>query len=270
MYSVSPAPMETTKSGVTATHPPLALDPSKIVQSFNTWAFKREQPSDIKLLTHVVAEAVKRHEAIPFVLYWGKGPRSTIADPDIQCLDYLSTLSDRVRAVYSKGVSIKLVFTDTHARLNGHSNRDILQYFADIESAAAERGFTRCWLSELTRAAEKIVDTNPVELVPAETLERLAACAMRWFRGEGTATEGAMKYYQMNMVEKRAVEVAFPQSIFITFNGSEFRELFPSDLPVFYMYSLRRGVGAKPWFLPVEEPANGNESEAGAGLVAAG
>jgi L-tyrosine isonitrile synthase len=54
----------------------------------------------------------------------------------------------------------------------------------------------------------------------------------------------------MNMVEKRAVEFAFPRSIFVTFNGSEFRSLFPERLPVFYMYSLRRGVSIKPWFLP--------------------
>ena len=39
-------------------------------------------------------------------------------------------------------------------------------------------------------------------------------------------------------------------SIFITFNGSEFRCLFPERLPIFYMYSLRRGVSVKPWFLP--------------------
>src|SRR5260370_41864797 len=56
----------------------------------------------------------------------------------------------------------------------------------------------------------------------------------------------------MNMVERRAVELAFPRSIFITFNCSELRSLFPEHLPIFYMYSLRRGTGVKPWFLPPE------------------
>ena len=51
------------------------------------------------------------------------------------------------------------------------------------------------------------------------------------------------------MIEKRAVERAFPDSIFITFNGSEFRGLFPPNLPIFYMYSLRKGISIKPWFL---------------------
>jgi len=52
------------------------------------------------------------------------------------------------------------------------------------------------------------------------------------------------------MVEKRAVELAFPHSIFVTFNGSEFRSLFPENMPIFFMYSIKRGVSAKPWFLP--------------------
>jgi hypothetical protein len=54
------------------------------------------------------------------------------------------------------------------------------------------------------------------------------------------------------MLEKRAVELAFPNAVFITFNGSEFRCLFPDRMPIFYMYSLKRGVAVKPWFLPDE------------------
>ena len=57
----------------------------------------------------------------------------------------------------------------------------------------------------------------------------------------------------MNMVEKRAVQFAFPRSIFVTFNGSEYRSLFPDRMPIFYMYSLRRGTGVKPWFLPAPQ-----------------
>jgi L-tyrosine isonitrile synthase len=75
---------------------------------------------------------------------------------------------------------------------------------------------------------------------------------MKWYRGEGTVEQGALKYYRMNMVERRAVELAFPRSIFVTFNGSKMRGLFPKSLPIFYMYSLRRGFSVKPWFLPAD------------------
>jgi L-tyrosine isonitrile synthase len=96
--------------------------------------------------------------------------------------------------------------------------------------------------------------------VPEETLRRLCASATKWFRGVGSVEDGARRYYQMNMVERRAVELAFPRSIFVTFSGSELRDLFPRGLPIFFMYSLRRGISTKPWFLPAETAAAATES----------
>jgi L-tyrosine isonitrile synthase len=86
----------------------------------------------------------------------------------------------------------------------------------------------------------------------AEILQNLLASASKWYRGGGSREQGAADYYRMNMVEKHAVEIAHPHSIFITFSGSKLRSLFPPHLPIFYMYSLRRGASTKPWFLPFD------------------
>jgi hypothetical protein len=227
----------------------------RILQSFNTWAFKREQPSDPKLMLTFVLRALERHEPIPFVLYWGKGPRHALADPDVQCLDYLSALARRVRDTYPHGASIILLFTDTHAKLNGYSPDEIEQYFTAVGDAATRRGFNCVRLGGIAKAAEQIAARGPGHLLPADTLRRLSRCAEKWYKGDGTADGGALKYFEMNMREKRAVEQAFPHSIFITFNGSEYRILFPDRLPIFYMYSLKKGAAVKPWFLPEEPPA---------------
>ena len=80
-------------------------------------------------------------------------------------------------------------------------------------------------------------------------LSNLTRSASRWYRGGGGAEAGAVAYYDMNMVEKQVIDTAFSQSIFITFNGSDLRALFPDNLPIFYMYSLRKGFGVKPWFV---------------------
>ena len=226
----------------------------KVLQSFNTWAFKREQPSDRSLILQIISESIALGEPIPFVLYWGKGPRCTLAEAETTCLDYLAGLSGRVHAAYGPGAALKLIFTDTHAELNGHSPQSINGYFAEVDAIARQRGFESCWLGELTRSAEVMAADHLIDdVVPEDTLQRLSACATKWYRGEGTAEQGALKYYQTNMIEKRAVEFAFPRSIFITFNGSEFRSLLPKSLPIFYMYSLRRGVSVKPWFLPAPQ-----------------
>jgi hypothetical protein len=249
------ATIHTGRPSKTALRP--AATPEKILQAFNTWAFKREQPDSAALLLHAITGAVQLGRPLPFVLYWGKGPRHELAAPDTTCLDYLASLGSRVRKVHEPGVSFKLIFTDTHATLNGHEPQPMDAYFDAVGRAARERGFDACRLGDLVFAAEAAgaVDLTDEE-IPNEMLERLGACAAKWFRGEGTIEEGAARYLKMNMVEKRAVEFAFPRSIFITFNGSEYRSLFPDRMPVFYMYSLRRGTSVKPWFMP-QAPAAG-------------
>jgi hypothetical protein len=221
----------------------------KVIQSFNTWAFKREQPCRPHLMSRVVTRAVAQGKPIDFVLYWGKGPRSKAATPDVQCLDYLASLCRRVRGVYAPGVLINLVLTDTHAKLNGHSPESISSYFADVRHEAGKRGFVCHLLGDLTVTVGPLPDaTDPP--IPPEALAALAQSAARWYQGAGTAEEGAAKYYRMNMVEKRVIAAAFPSSVFVTFNGSEQRELFPDSLPIFYMYSTKRGTAVKPWFQP--------------------
>ena len=227
-------------------------DPSKVLRSFNTWAFKRAQPSDPELLLKVVSQAALLGTPVPFVLYWGKGPRDGIGAPDLECLDYLLRLADRVRDAHTPAASVTLIFTDTHAKLNGHSSQGMLAYFDAVRNAAHARGFKTCWLSEITQLVQ--TDSLTFQEPSPELLQKLSACAARWYRGDGTTEEGAFAYYWMNMVERRAVELAFPESIFITFNGNEFQDIFPDTLPVFYMYSLRRGVAVKPWFISSDGP----------------
>jgi hypothetical protein len=231
-----------------------AIAAEKVLRSFNTWAFKREQPSNPQLMLQIIADAITLGEPISFVLYWGKGPRCKLADPDTHCLDYLARLAHRVREVHAPGAAIKLIFTDTHAELNGHCPSSAQSYFGMVEVEARQRNFDTCWLSWLTAAAQPEISGDLSEdIVPEDLFRKLSASAAKWFHGDGTSEEAALKYYRSNMVEKQAVEFAFPRSIFITFNGSDLRSLFPAHLPIFYMYSLRRGVSVKPWFF---QPVN--------------
>jgi hypothetical protein len=204
-----------------------AVGADAILRSFNTWAFKREQPSDPQLMLQIISESMASQAPLPFVLYWGKGLRLNLDEPDIQCLDHLVALCSQVRAVYAPGAAITLIFTDTHAVLNGHSPQSARQYFGAVDVAARERGFVTCLLSELQRNTRSANASEPADEPMSEEMHRrLCASAAKWFHGEGTPEHGAAKYYRMNMLEKRAVELAFPRSIFITFNGSELRCIF--------------------------------------------
>jgi L-tyrosine isonitrile synthase len=218
-----------------------------VLHAFNTWAFKREQPDSPVTMLNTVARAIAAREPIPFVLYWGKGPRNIIGVPEIECLNYIAGLVRRIHDVYPPGGAVNLIFTDTHAELNGHSHESIAAYFASVEASAHGFGFKHCWMSHLTKDA--IRDALDGPMPDDDTLQRLAKSAAKWYRGGRAPHDAALAYYKINMVEKRAVEMAFPDSIFITFNGSPLRSLFPEHLPIFYMYSLRRGISVKPWFV---------------------
>jgi hypothetical protein len=203
-----------------------------------------------------IARAVALAEPLSFVLYWGKGPRSSLAAPDTQCLDFIKSLANRVASAYAPGASVTLILTDTHAKLNGHSQSSMERYFTGIDAAARQRGFSTCRLSRLVADHHCGATRDDYQSPENGTLAALTASAMKWYRGPGTPEQGARTYYLMDMQEKRAVERAFPDSIFITFNGSTLRALFPDHLPIFYMYSLRRGTSIKPWFLPDEAVAS--------------
>lgn len=242
----------------------LALRPAaaEVLKSFNTWAFKREQPSDLALLERIVAEKMRRDEPIGFVLYWGKGPRPAIASPDLMCLDYLASMGRRIAATYPVGAHFTLCLTDTHARLNGHSEPSIDSYFADVMRAARARCMDGVRLSVLVDHVSRSV-TGPGAgsaasggMTPprdaAAMLDKLGVCAAKWYRGGDDAGEGARRYLAMNMIERVAVERHFADHIFVTFNGSAYRALFPPSMPIFYMYSMRRGTSVKPWFVDAD------------------
>lgn len=227
----------------------------EVVKAFNTWAFKREQPDTPETLAATVRASFEATAPLHFVLYWGKGPRDYVSQPEIQCLEYLASLRARIASVSELGAAFTLIFTDTHAALNGHADDAAERYFADVRRHAADVGFDDCFLSDLVAAVEPAAIRQADEPICDEILSKLQICAMKWYRGEGDHLQGARDYFHMNMIEKRAVERAFPEAIFTTFNSSEYRALFPANMPIFYMYSLRKGMAVKPWFMKAEEVA---------------
>lgn len=225
-------------------------DSDEVLKAFNTWAFKREQPSDISLLRSFVSRAVRKEEPVSFIAYWGKGPRDEIADPDLQCLPCLQQMMRRIDTIHKPGSELHLMLTDSHARLNDHKARSINKYFKAVEAAAHQRGFSSWRLQSPTASmqlAPKMIVSQNMEH-PKELLIELKKSSTKWHQGGKSVGVGAKRSFNMNIVERRVIERICLISIFITFNSSDICVLFPNKLPVFYMYSMKKGVGLRPWF----------------------
>jgi L-tyrosine isonitrile synthase len=234
------------------THPPhKKVTPERILAAFNVRAFRREPPGEEQLMLQFIARAIAFNEPVPFIMYWGKGPRAAMAKPDVDCIAFLDAMLDRVRGAYSHSAKLKLLFTDTHALLNGHAADGVHAYFGEVAGYARERGVDACRLGDVLRTAG-LAEATADDEMPQELGERLTASARKWYFGDGTVEQGALKYYRANMIERRAVEAVYPHSIMLTFNTSALRALLPANLPVFYMYSMRRGLSVKPWFVTAE------------------
>ena len=242
--------LESEKRGHGLTEETVRLGASRLLGSFNTWSFKREQPSDLRLLEAAATRAATHRRPLAFVLYWGKGPRHTLGSPDLTCLSYLASMVQRMNAVHAPGAHIELLLTDTHAHLNAHPLWSINGYFSEIELAAQSFEFSCRRLGSVVEEMKPRIACNAPVAPSNETMERLTASASKWYSGGALPEDAAATYFSMNMREKMAVELAYPNSIFVTFNNSKFRILFPDKLPIFYMYSVRKGCAVKPWFMP--------------------
>ncbi len=223
---------------------------AEVVFSFNTWRFKREQPSLPDELEAAAAHALALGEPVSFVLYWGKGLRASSASPERRCLEYLGSMRNRIALRYPPGARFHILYTDTHARLNGHGDAAIQAYRASLEAIADPWLFPVRLLSEVCdRASVTEEEVNAYPVAREELSDRLVKCARKWYRGRGEAHDGACRYLDLNMTERLAVQKLYAKSIFLTFNGSELKDLFPPAMPIFYMYSIKKGTSTKPWFM---------------------
>lgn len=219
-----------------------------ILVSFNTRKFKREKPkSEIKIL-ETISRAIQSKQPIQFVMYWGKGERTSVGDKERDAILYLEQMLNAIREKYLLGTDVTFILTDTHAELNGHTKSQIKDYFDSVRALSKKVGIKTINLSEFTDFNERDLMEKKNGVMINEKLENVLIDSARKHCKRYDAETGARLYYLQNQIEKVKVENNFPNAIFLTYNGSEFNDILPVGLPVFYMCSLARGKSIKPWF----------------------
>jgi acyl-CoA synthetase (AMP-forming)/AMP-acid ligase II len=228
----------------------------ELLSRLDTWKFKRAQPSERDRIVQRIGAGLLTGRGVTFVAYWGCGNRDAVADPDREALERLKefvSLADRHPYALAKLV---LIFTDVHAAINGKGPTRAATYFAQIADHARRLGFETVWLSELWKRAG--LDQQAFlagQLRPPES--KLAG--FQEVRDEliGRAEkhselhspeEAARMYYEACQLDATAVESAFKEGVFLTYNGPAARFTLPG-LPTMYIYSYKRKRTEKPWFM---------------------
>lgn len=221
---------------------------SDIIESFNTWKFKREQPRTEEKLFETILRAVRFGKPVSFTMYWGKGDRATAGEDEKQAILYLQEMIKAIGKKYLHGANITFILTDTHAELNGYSMSEIEKYFDSVSQLARKVGFNTTKLSNFVGFDEKKLSKEGNIEIKKELLKLLTESAEKHCKRYDAET-GARLYYLQNQIERKAVSRKFSDSIFLTYNGRALDDILPTELPIFYMYSVEKGTSVKPWFM---------------------
>jgi len=229
----------------------LGIDESsvqKVLGAFNTWSFKRCQPRHIDKMRDMVLSCIQDNKPLSFVMYWGKGERDSPNERESDALKYLNDMLSKIRTEHAAGATAALILTDTHAQLNGHETANVNRYFLEMEKLASQyQGIQTIYFTTFCKLEEKLLiakaNTHPLS---KEVMNRLQPSALRHSK-KYPPEQGAALYYWQNQIEKEKVSSVFKNHIFVTYNGNDVDFLFPDDMPIFYMYSMARGRGEKPW-----------------------
>lgn len=238
-----------TVNNKTDTQDTKAKEAENILQTFNTWQYKREQPSSLEMVAEVIKNNIAQKNPIKFVMYWGKGKKETSNDKEEKALTYLYKMLSKVESIYPVGFNLVIVFTDTHARLNGYTEKEIKRYYDSVKKLSSKYNFNFLYLSELVEYKEEVLleKVEDIKIHP-KLMDSLINSSKKHFKKEKDFVLGAKLYYLQNQIEKKVIDETFSDSIFLTYNSNELDGILPEQIPIFYMYSLKKGTSIKPWF----------------------
>lgn len=220
-----------------------------ILEVFNTWQYKREQPNTTQKILESILKNIQKKRPIPFVMYWGKGKKKTANTKEKEALAFLHKMLGGIKNIYPPGFTVKIIFTDTHATLNGYNENEIKQYYDSVSYLKTKYNFNFLYLSELVEYKEEVLleKVEDIKINP-KLMNSLINSSKKHFKKEKDFVLGAKLYYLQNQIEKKIIDKTFSNSIFLTYNSNELDGILPEKIPLFYMYSLKKGTSIKPWF----------------------
>lgn len=180
------------------------------------------------------------------VVYWGAWKSANVGPGHFLFLEKLGRIRRLVETTLLVPATTEIVFTDTHALVNGVDAR-LVQAAQAALIEALPPGFNLTTMSSLLDGGESISLEDFSQVPGAARLIRfLEAQAAKLFGGDA-ASQRASDYLLCNLAEAPMVAAAWPLGLFVHLGPPELRLMLPS-LPFLHASSGPGGTTRKPWF----------------------
>ena len=204
-----------------------------------------------------VQQALRAGTPLKFFKYWGAAAKDALDEIDTAALKRLMTMLGILNDQHPFGVSLTLLFMDTHyLGINGFDRARTERYTAAVNEYITRHGYQTMHASALWRegglthemvrasAARPEFDAYWRHLAVREQLIMQAGKHGQ----HGVPEQLARTYCCANLMERELYAQRFAGSIFLTFSKESEEQLLP-DLPKLYLFSHRKGASEKPWFV---------------------
>ncbi|HHD63114.1 MAG TPA: hypothetical protein ENK96_01845 [Desulfobulbaceae bacterium] len=233
-----------------------------ILKAINKRRFlrKRFNEKQAVCVTRRLRHVVSQGEAVKFLMMWGVGTKQETGCWEEYALAQLEGMFREIKKIWPVGAALKIVFADTHARINRIPEAVIEHYYSSLlhlikRIPAFQSELIRLsalWNKCRRRPEDVACGKSPDSLISREQYEFIKKNATKRYYG-ADPEEGARRYLKARLADNMILEAEYSDHIFLTYNNPAVMAPFQPELPVLYVWSLRRGRSCSPWFLPNEE-----------------
>ncbi len=223
-----------------------------VVRRLEKRAFTRFPAKKRSEMLALVKRSIQKKKPLEFFMLWGVWKKTRANGAEKEALEIISEMLAEVKRVHAPGGRVTIVLADSHAELNLMDKASIYaydSYAGSFERFAQAKGFTTKRLSDVIAenyVAPRGIKAELERIQNSEYWPILVASASKYYEGENK-TAGAKRYVEKRLAEKPTLEKAFPNAIFLTYNGPRYDVLAP-DVPTSYPVANRARTNEKPWF----------------------
>ncbi|EKE26200.1 MAG: hypothetical protein ACD_4C00389G0001, partial [uncultured bacterium (gcode 4)] len=227
--------------------------PKKLFQIINgSRLVKRKPVSRPKILQAIIDNCIKNNLPIPIFQYWWMGARNVPWRFEDSCFQNLNNTFQEIKKIYEPGVSLSLIFCDTHMEINGFWKAHRNSYLKELIPMAKLYWWKIYRFSELMKKSPTVFHREVLEKVnnfpmPEEIQSKLYNSASKKpIRDD--YENAAREYWTANILEREIIEHNFYNHVFLTFNEPLDDIIFSDKLCILHWFPIKKWITDKPWF----------------------